>query len=145
MIYFYIELVLFVLLLVCAPTMLWADYLAVMNIKRVRDLGKIGMGPGLSKWAARVGTYVLIRGYLLDALVNTLHMTALLREWPKWPQWSRRNQYKSFSSWLLKDGELTVSERLKRHINTPGSPHQALCLKLRADWLKDYDVSGGHG
>ena len=135
----------FVMWLVWLPVNLWGDFLAVMNVKRVRDLAREGKGPPLTKGAIYVGTYILIRGYLRDFAVNTLHLSVLLRELPKWPRWSRRSQYPKFSSWLLKDGELTVSERLKRHINTLDSPHRERCLALQTAWLRDYDVSGGHG
>lgn len=140
-----VELSLFGLLLVCAPQMLWADFLAVMNIMRVRDLAASGLGPAPTKWAYRVGTYMLIRAYLLDGFVNLVHMSIWLRERPLLPKWSRRAKYKSFSKWLLKDGELTVSERLQRHIDTPDSPHRALCEYLQAYWLSSYDASGKHG
>lgn len=140
-----VELGLFGLLLVCAPQMLWADFLAVMNIMRVRDLAKENKGPAPAKWAYRVGIYILIRAYLLDAFVNLIHMSIWLREWPLLPRWSRRGQYKKFSAWLLKDGELTVSERLQRHIDTPDSPHRELCLQLQAYWLSSYDTSARHG
>lgn len=135
----------FVVWLVWLPVDLWGDFLAVMNVKRVRDLAREGKGPPLTKGATYVGSYILIRGYMRDFAVNTLHLSVLLRELPRWPRWSRRSQYPKFTSWLLKDGELTVSERLKRHINTPDSPHRERCLTLQTDWLRDYDVSGGHG
>ncbi len=142
---FSVELSLFGLLLLCAPQMLWADFLAVMNIMRVRDLARLGAAPAPAKWAYRVGIYILIRAYLLDAFVNMVHMSLRLREWPLLPKWSRRGQYKKFSAWLLKDGELTVSERLQRHIDTPDSPHRELCLYLQAYWLSSYDTSLRHG
>lgn len=142
---FYVELFLFIMLLACAPKLLWADFLAVMNIMRVRDLAVLGLGPAPTKWAYRVGIYMLIRAYLLDAFVNLIHMSLWLNEWPRFPKWSRRGQYVKFSAWLLKDGELTVSERLQRHIDTPGSPHRELCLYLQAYWLSSYDTSLRHG
>ena len=131
--------------MVWLPVNLWTDFLAVMNIKRVRDLSREGKGPPPTKAATYIGGYILIRGYLRDFAVNTLHLSVMLRELPRWPRWARRSQYPKFSAWLLKDGELTVSERLKRHINTPDSPHRERCLALQSAWLRDYDVSGGHG
>lgn len=127
------------------PLELWKDFLAVMNIMRVRDLARAGLGQPVAKWAYRAGQYMLLRAYVKDFLVNTFHLSLLLGEAPRWPQWSRRDQYKKFSAWLLKDGELTVSERLQRHIDTPDSPHRELCLYLQGYWLSPYDPSQRHG
>lgn len=135
----------FVVWLVNLPLDLWKDFLAVMNIMRVRDLAKEGKGPPVTKWAYRVGQYMLVRAYVKDFIVNVVHLSIILREWPRWPQWSRRGQYPTSTKWLLKDGELTVSERLQRHIDTPDSPHRELCLFLQGYWLSQYDVSGRHG
>jgi len=103
--YLYIEAALFALLLICAPGMLFADYAAVMNFKRVRNT------VGLTKLQAVCGSYILIRGYLLDLLVNVVHMSILLREWPR---------------------ELTVTHRLRRHIEGT-TKHAALCLRFRQE------------
>lgn len=115
MIYIYIEAALFALLVICAPGILFADYAAVMNFKRVRNT------VGLSKLQNIVGSYILIRGYLLDLFVNVVHMTVLLREFPR---------------------ELTVTHRLRRHIEG-GTRHAALCLRLRHE-LDALDPSGIH-
>lgn len=131
--------------LVNLPLELWKDFLAIMNIMRVRDLAKEGKGPPVSKWAYRMGQYLLFRAYIKDFIVNVFHLSLMLRELPRWPKWSRRKQYKSFIKWLLKDGELTVSERLQRHVDTPDSPHRARCLFLQGYWLSQYDFSGKHG
>lgn len=131
--------------LVNLPLELWKDYQAIMNIMRVRDLAKEGKAPPITKWAWRAGVYILMRGYIRDFIVNTFHLSIHLREMPRWPKWHRRPQYKSFSKWLLKDGELTVSERLQRHVDTPDSPHREQCLSLQAYWLSQYDPSGKHG
>lgn len=127
------------------PLELWKDYQAIMNIMRVRDLAEEGKCPPITKWAWRAGVYILMRGYIKDFVVNVIHLSLILREMPRLPKWSRRPQYKSFSKWLLKDGELTVSERLQRHIDTPDSPHRERCRSLQAYWLSPYDPSGGHG
>lgn len=127
------------------PYELWKDFLAIMNIMRVRDLAKEGKGPPVTKWAYRIGQYMLVRAYVKDFVVNVFHLSVMLREMPRWPQWSRRSQYPTFIKWLLKDGELTVSERLQRHIDNLHSPHRELCLFLQAYWLSPYDVSGKHG
>jgi len=116
MIWLYIELVLFALLLVTAPYQLWCDYLGVMACKRQRDT------VGLSKAARLCGSYVLIRGYLLDFLCNVVHASILLREFPR---------------------ELTVTKRLRRHIEG-NTVHAAQCLKFRAQMLDGFDPNGIH-
>ena len=67
---------------------LWVYYLAVMSLARAKDAGL------LTPLTNGVGTLVLIRGLLLDFIVNVFVMTPLLREWPR---------------------ETTVTARLKRH------------------------------
>lgn len=115
MIYLYIELALFGLLLICAPFMLFSDYAAVMNFKRVRNT------VGLSKLQSVCGSYILIRGYLLDCFVNMVHMTIWLRELPR---------------------ELTVTHRLRRHIKG-NTKHAAKCLRFRQE-LDPLDPAGIH-
>ena len=110
-----VELSLFGLLLLCAPGMLYADFAAVMNFKRVRNT------VGLTKLQTVIGSYILIRGYLLDLFVNVVHMTILLREWPR---------------------QLTVTHRLRRHIEG-NTKHAALCLRLRQE-LDALDPAGIH-
>lgn len=112
----YIELALLVLLLVCAPYMLWSDYLCVMALKRQRD------GWGLSVLSKLLGTWILMRGYFLDFLVNTVHMSAVLREWPR---------------------ELTVTKRLRRHIEG-NTQHAGFCLGIRTKLLDGFDPAGVH-
>ena len=118
----WVELALFIALLFFAPLMLWEDYLAVMNIKRVRDMGLAGGAYSLSKLARALGAYVLIRGYMLDMFVNVIHMTILLWEWPK---------------------ELTVTSRLHRHIRDK-TEHAVLCLEIRTKLLDGFDPNGIH-
>lgn len=115
MIYLYIEAALFVLLLICAPGMLYADYAAVMNFKRVRDT------VGLTKLQTICGSYLLARGYLLDLFVNVVHMTVWLQELPR---------------------ELTVTHRLRRHIED-NTKHAAKCLRFRQE-LDALDPAGIH-
>lgn len=115
---FYVEVFLFVLLLPCAPGMLYADFAAVMNFKRVREEGKTGVGPGLTKLQLYCGSYILIRGYVLDLFCNWVHATIVLREFPR---------------------ELTVTRRLRRHIEN-NTKHAALCLRLR----QQLDPAGIH-
>lgn len=117
-----IELVLFVLLLICSPFMLWTDYTSIMSFKRVRNLHNQRLSPALSKLQTIGGTYILIRGYLLDFLVNAIHASIILLEFPK---------------------ELTVTARLDRHI-TQNTKHAALCLSIRTNLLDNIDPDGIH-
>lgn len=116
MIWLYAELALFAALLITAPYQLWCDYLGVMALKRQRDNG------GLSGPALFFGSYILIRGYLLDFLCNAVHATILLREFPQ---------------------ELTVTKRLRRHIDG-NTVHAAQCLKFRTQLLDGFDPNGIH-
>ena len=95
---------------------LWILYLAVMNLKRVRDEGK------LSKLALWLGTPVLFVGYILDAVLNIVVMTVILLELPQ---------------------ELTVSERLKRHNKDVGGWRKAVALWFEP-LLDPCDPSGDH-
>ena len=95
---------------------LWILYLAVMNLKRVRDQGK------LSKLALYLGTPVLFVGYVLDAILNIVVMTVILLELPE---------------------ELTVSERLKRHNKDSGGWRKAVALWFEP-LLDPFDPSGDH-
>lgn len=56
---------------------LWLFYLAVMNLKRAKDAGK------LSRTAYVLGLPILFVGYLLDAAVNLIIFTVILFELPK--------------------------------------------------------------
>ena len=94
---------------------LWIFYLAVMNLKRVRDLGL------LSPVAKALGYPVLVTGYLLDALVNLL-LTLVLLEFPK---------------------EMTVSRRLKRH-NRYGTGWRQRVAAWFEPLLDPFDPSGDH-
>jgi hypothetical protein len=95
---------------------LWIFYLAVMNLKRVRDLGL------LSKTARILGTPVLFVGYLLDIFLNVFVMTIILLELPK---------------------EATISSRLKRHNNDKGGWRLAV-VRWFEPLLDPYDPSGDH-
>lgn len=96
---------------------LWVFYLAVMNLKRVRDMGL------LHKHAFALGYPVLIVGYLLDGLVNIFVMTALLLELPR---------------------EFTVTSRLKRHNRGPDSWRKRLVVSFFEPLLDPFDPSGDH-
>lgn len=95
---------------------LWVLYLAVMNLKRVRDL------KGLNKVSRVLGTPVLILGYALDIFINIFIMSVILLELPK---------------------EITVSSRLKRHNNTSTDWRKKVVLWFEP-LLDPYDPSGDH-
>ena len=95
---------------------LWVFYLAVMNLKRVRDNG------GLSKWALRFGYPVLLIGFVLDVLVNWFVVTLLLLELPR---------------------ETTVTARLKRH-NRDSSGWRKTLVLFFEPLLDPFDPSGNH-
>ena len=94
---------------------LWVFYLAVMNLKRVKDAGL------LSKTAMALGYPVLIVGYLLDCFVNVVVMTLLLLELPR---------------------ETTVTSRLKRH--NKGTGWRKAIAAWAEPLLDPYDPSGDH-
>jgi uncharacterized membrane protein YhaH (DUF805 family) len=95
---------------------LWIFYLAVMNLKRVRDAGKLGT-------VAKVFGYpVLLVGYVLDVLVNVTLMTVLFLEIPR---------------------ETTVTARLKRHNRTGSGWRQRLAAWFEP-LIDPYDPSGNH-
>lgn len=107
------------LLLIRLPFTLWVFYLAVMNLKVVRDT------TGLHPRTKVLGSIVLIEGYVKDFLVNIL-LSIVLLEFPR---------------------ELTVSERLKRH-NVPGTNRLSAWRYRVAQWfeplLDPHDPSGDH-
>lgn len=106
-------------LLVRLPISLWVFYLAVMNLKAVRD--SVGLHPR----ALWLGTLVLLEGYVRDVFVNLL-LTFILFELPR---------------------ELTVTERLKRH-NVPSTTTMGKWRYKVAQWfepiLDPHDPSGNH-
>lgn len=95
---------------------LWVFYLAVMNLKRVQDSGK------LTKTAYALGLPILVLGLAIDALVNTLVMTVVLFEPPK---------------------ELTVTARLKRH-NRESTGWRKDVARWFEPILDPFDPSGDH-
>lgn len=111
-----VVLVLPAVLLFAAAYLLWVFYLAVMNLRRARQAGL------LNKTALAFGTPVLITGYALDLIVNTLLMTLLFWERPQ---------------------ELTVTRRLKRHIKTGTGWRLKLALWF-VPILDPFDPSGKH-
>lgn len=95
---------------------LWLFYLAVMNLKRVRDLGL------LSPLALAFGTPILIVGLVLDLIVNVAVMTVILLELPQ---------------------ETTVTSRLKRHNRASSGWRKAVAVWFEP-LLDPFDPSGDH-
>lgn len=96
--------------------LLWILYLAVMNLKRIKDAGLI------SPLALALGYPVLFVGYLLDVLVNITVLTLVLLEFPK---------------------ELTVTARLKRHNRTSTGWRKSVAVWFEP-LLDPFDPSGDH-
>lgn len=94
---------------------LYVFYSAVMNIKRVRDMGK------LTAFGKVLGYPTLFIGLVLDLLVNVLVMSIILFEFPR---------------------ELTVTSRLKRHQASTG--WRLAVVKFFEPVLDPLDPSGDH-
>lgn len=95
---------------------LWLFYLAVMNLKRAKDAGK------LSKTAYVLGLPILWFGLFLDAVVNVFIMTVLMLEFPR---------------------ELTVTSRLSRHARKEGW-RKEFAVWIAVELLDTFDPSGKH-
>jgi uncharacterized membrane protein YhaH (DUF805 family) len=93
---------------------LWVVYLAVMNLKRVRDAGN------LSRAALVLGVPVLIAGLLVDLFCNVL-LSVILLELPR---------------------ETTVTARLKRH--NQGTGWRKTVAGWFEPILDPFDPSGNH-
>jgi len=105
-----------VLIILGATYALYVFYAAVMNIKRVRDAGKLTwMGKAL-------GYPTLVIGLLLDLFVNLTLMTLVLLERPR---------------------ELTVTARLKRH-HKESTGWRLAVVKFFEPVLDPLDPSGDH-
>jgi len=100
----------------CITYALYVFYCAVMNIKRVRDAGK------LTCFGKVLGYPTLYIGLCLDLLVNIFVMTPLLLELPR---------------------ELTVTSRLKRH-NKESTGYRLAVVKFFEPVLDPLDPSGDH-
>ena len=95
---------------------LYVFYAAVMNIKRVRDAGKL-------TWMGYVLGYpTLVVGLFLDLLVNVFVMSFVLLELPR---------------------ELTVTSRLKRH-HKESTGWRLAVVKFFEPVLDPLDPSGDH-
>ena len=103
-------------LIVAAFYLLWAIYLAVMNLARAKDAGT------LSRTALILGTPLLLIGFALDVLLNLTAMTLLLLELPR---------------------ELTVSERLCRHNLGPDGWRRNVA-RWAEQLLDPFDPDGNH-
>lgn len=98
------------------PYVTWVFYLAVMSLKRAKEAGL------LSRTALVLGTPVLIVGYLLDFLLNSIVMTIVLAEIPR---------------------EWNVTTRLKRH-HRDSTGWRLAVVKWFEPLLDPYDPSGDH-
>jgi hypothetical protein len=95
---------------------LYVWYAAVMNIKRVRDMGK------LTTLGKVFGYPTLVIGLVLDLLVNVFVMTIILLEVPQ---------------------EWTVTSRLKRH-HKESTGWRLAVVKFFEPVLDPLDPSGDH-
>lgn len=95
---------------------LYVVYGSVMNIKRVRDAGK------LTTMGKVMGYPTLIIGLFLDLLVNVFVMTFIMVELPR---------------------EFTVTSRLKRH-NASSTGWRLAVVKFFEPVLDPLDPSGDH-
>ena len=104
-----------VLTILAALYALWVFFLAVMNLKRVSELGQLS---GLAKV---LGLPIILIGYGLDVCINLTVMTVLLVELPQ---------------------ELTVSARLERH--NRGQGWRKAVATWFEPLLDPFDPSGNH-
>lgn len=96
---------------------LWLYYLAVMNLKAVRD--KHGL-----HWLAKVMGYpMLYLGLLIDFRCQVIECTVLFFEVPK---------------------ETLVTARLQRHANRGTGWRKSLAVWFGESLLNDFDPSGNH-
>ena len=109
------HLLLFCAVFIASFYVLWVLYLAVMNIKRVRDAGK------LSKPALVLGMPVLVIGLIVDLFCNVL-LSVVLMELPR---------------------EMTVTARLQRHKRDSGGWRKKVVMWFELI-LDPFDPSGNH-
>lgn len=95
---------------------LWLLFLAVMNLQRARDNGK------LTPFAQAMGYPILFMGYLLDASVNIFVLSFILLEIPH---------------------EILVTARLSRHAKLTGW-RSNFAMFICRNLLDPYDPSGCH-
>lgn len=118
--YVFIELFLLALLILSSPLELLLHFWALMNYARARDLP----GAGVTKAATIGAMYFLIRGYLLDFIVNVVWMSLYLWEWPR---------------------QLTVTARLNRHAADGGGERFEKCKRIQELFLKFFDTKHADG
>jgi hypothetical protein len=105
-----------ILIILGATYALYVFYAAVMNIKRVRDAGKL-------TWVGKaLGYPTLVIGLVLDLFVNLTLMTIVLLELPR---------------------EFTVTARLKRH-HKESTGWRLAVVKFFEPVLDPLDPSGDH-
>ena len=105
----------FVLIFISSFYVLWILFLAIMNLKRVRDADQ------LPKQALILGTPVLFLGLAVDLFCNIL-LTVVLFEMPR---------------------ESTVTARLKRHNKATGG-YRKWVASIFEPILDPFDPSGDH-
>lgn len=96
---------------------LWIFYLAIMNLSRADQAHQ------LRPVALVLGVPVLLVGYMLDVLVNAVVLTVVLLELPL---------------------ELTVSDRLGRHLRTSGTWRNRVARWVCLELLDQFDPTGRH-
>lgn len=107
-------------LLLLLAWMLWVFYLAVMNLKRARDMGRLGRA------ATVAGMPALVVGMVLDVVVgNWLLATLVLWEPPRWGEW-------------------TLTARLRRHKRESTGRRLAVARWMGSELLDPFDPSGAH-
>lgn len=97
----------------------WVFFAAIMNIKRVRDAGK------LTRTARVLGMATLAIGLVLDLAVNWLIAPVLFLELPRWREW-------------------LLSARITRLIAAGTGWRARLALWLRMQLLDEIDPGGVH-
>jgi len=101
---------------VIAVYALWVFYLAVMNLRRAKEAGK------LSKMVLVIALPVLVTAYVIDVLVNVSLATILFVDLPR---------------------EWTFSHRLERY-STGDDWRAAVALWIAVHMLDPFDPSGSH-
>jgi hypothetical protein len=95
---------------------MWVFYLAVMNLKRVRDEKK------LTPLVTAVASPLIASAIALDVLLNVIVLTVVFMEIPK---------------------EYTISQRLRRYNNTEKG-YRLKVAKFMEQFLDPFDPSGEH-
>lgn len=102
---------------IVALYVLWIFYLAVMNLVRARDAGK------LTRVAYCLGMPIFVVGLALDVFLNWTVLTVILFELPR---------------------ETTMTARLRRHFQTPDTWRYAVAKWFGVNLLDAFDPSGAH-